>query len=146
MPTLLDPPVLAGLLILSTACSGSPRTRGSAAVVEIPPAEPAASGAASGPPLPRASRLPLPAPEEAPEVPEEEYDSPWGYGPGVAGGGGGPDCDRAADCCLKFVQTQGPNPALVNMCDAVRHAPTSSCVQFLMSFRSIAPQAGIQCP
>jgi hypothetical protein len=119
------------------------------AVVEIPePSDEPAASTNEDAPVPPARRTERVASVDQRIETPPEVDSPWTQPPppwGGAGSGGGPDCDRAADCCLKFVQKSGADPSLISMCDSVRHAPASSCSQLLSSFRSLAPQTGIQC-
>lgn len=140
--------VLAALLLVACGNGGNaPARSADGAVVEIQEVSPEQSQAQkSDEPLPGARpSLPAIASEPAPEEVDEDdtglsaQPSPWGHG------GGGPDCDQAADCCLKFVQKNGPDPSLLSMCDSLRRAPTSSCVHLLSSFRSMAPQVGVQC-
>ncbi|MBK9001483.1 MAG: hypothetical protein IPM35_37660 [Myxococcales bacterium] len=86
-------------------------------------------------------------PEEAvapePGTPEDMWGS-YGSGPGQARGG--PDCDLAADCCLKFYQKSGGDPSVHRICGSMRIAPSTLCGQLLSSFQSTAPSIGVQCP
>jgi hypothetical protein len=132
--------------IVFVACGGGDGTRAksSDAVVEIeaPKDEPAAAKD-DDVPVPPARRTEPPVASAEPPVeaaPAEE--SPWAL---WGSGGGGPDCDRAADCCLKFAIRTGPNPSMRSTCDSFRQAPSTLCAQLLSTFRSAAPQAGIQC-
>lgn len=91
---------------------------------------------------------------ENPVVPEEPVgvepgspDDMWGsFGSGPAQSRGGPDCDRAADCCLKFYQKSAGDPSVHRICASMRIAPSSLCPQLLSSFQSTAPSIGVQCP
>jgi hypothetical protein len=144
--------LLAVLPLLALAgCGGgqsAPAQSAGGAVVEIAePSEEEASAAAEETPAPAARRTQGPstvAGGSSEEPPAS--DTPWAQpSPWGGAGGGGPDCDRAADCCLKVVQKNGTDPSLLSMCDSVRQAPHSSCTHLLSSFRSVAPQIGIQC-
>ena len=123
-------PRLLFLLVL-TGCgspNGSPAE--SPSVVEIEEVTPKQSEALEKlPEVPEATRT---EPAEVSEFPENP-------------GGGGPDCDRAADCCLQFMQKSTPDPAMLAMCDSVRQAPPDSCAHLLTSFQQVAPQLGVTC-
>ena len=70
-------------------------------------------------------------------------DDPWSsYG---TTGRGGPDCDRAADCCLRFYAANGSDPSSQRVCHSFRIAPSTVCASMLQSFQSMAPSAGVQC-
>ncbi len=71
-------------------------------------------------------------------------EDPWGS---FSGGGarGGPDCDKAADCCIKFYAQTSHDPSVQRMCAQMRHAPTSVCQSIYSSFKQAAPTLGIQC-
>jgi len=70
-------------------------------------------------------------------------DDPWsGYG---TGGRGGPDCDRAADCCLRFYAASGTDPSAQRVCHSFRIAPATMCASMLSNFQQVAPSAGVQC-
>lgn len=70
-------------------------------------------------------------------------DDPWSsYG---TSGRGGPDCDRAADCCLRFYAASGTDPSSQRVCHSFRIAPTTVCASMLSSFQQMAPSAGVQC-
>ncbi len=100
----------------------------------------------------------VPAPptgiRQNPVVPEEPVgpepgspDDMWGsFGSGPGQARGGLDCDRAADCCLKFYQKSGGDPSVHRICGSMRIAPASLCAQLLSSFQSTAPSIGVQCP
>lgn len=96
-------------------------------------------------PASRRSEPPRVAEVSAEEEPPESADNPWGQPGWGSTKTGGPDCDRAADCCLKFIQRNGPDPSLQSVCDSVRRAPSPACSQYLASFKSIAPSIGVQC-
>ncbi len=59
---------------------------------------------------------------------------------------GGPDCDAAALCCERIMQTSGNSARQVAVCDTFRHAPTSTCRPILDSFRRVLQKKGISCP
>lgn len=138
------------MTLLAGACgsSGAHSSRDTkAAVVEIPNvSETEANAAESEPPPPATPRVltePDPAVEEGPGELDELM---WG-GSGASGGSsGGPDCDRAADCCLKFAHNSAPPPSLISVCDGVRRAPSYACPHYLTSFHQVATQMGITCP
>lgn len=138
----------------AVGCSGS-RTPApsSATVVTVP-------DASNKPKATKASGDDVPAPSSnsgawvagdedvAEAVPEEdEYDgpipTPWGSS--ASGPTGGPECDRAADCCLKILSVSSVGTA-PQTCDVFRAAPTGACQQILATFRTTAPQVGISCP
>ncbi len=141
------------VLAALAACGGSPRATAaspdSEPTVEIPEvSEKESRGMAEEEPAPAASRSePRSGGAGTPpiEEPGAEGDGPWPQPNPWGSGGGGPDCNLAADCCLKFVQKNGPDPSLLTMCAGVRQAPASACTQLLASFRQLAPQIGIQC-
>lgn len=132
--------------ILLVACGGGDggRAKSSDAVVEIEaPREEPARPKDDDVPVPPARRTEPPvAGAEPVEEAQPAEEAPWALW-GQAGGG--PDCDRAADCCLKFAARTNPNPSMQSTCDSFRQAPSSLCAQLLSTFRSAAPQAGIQC-
>jgi hypothetical protein len=141
-----------GSLLAIVACgastppgSAAPRSR---SVVEIPEVEPEPDESRNDEQPPPAAhreahRDAEQGQDDVPsEVPEDMF-NPWG--PSSAAGGGGPDCDRAADCCAKIVQRAGPDPALLTACAGLRQAPVPTCTQMLVSFRQVAPQLGVQC-
>jgi hypothetical protein len=144
MRVALDTLAIASLVAVAISCGGA-RTgvrSPDASVVEIPRISDRDSRKMSTEEPPPAARRESPV--AAAEANEDDFEdpeflAPWGHG------GGGPDCDRAAECCLKFVQFQGPQASLTSMCESLRQGPSVSCTQLLASFRSIAPQAGIQC-
>jgi len=98
------------------------------------------------PPAPVGTRDPIPSGgeglEDDPE-PGSEMD-PWGsYASGTARGG--PDCDRAADCCRQLYQQTG-DPSVQRVCSSLRLAPSSLCANVLTSFQQAAPSMGLSCP
>ncbi len=147
----MTPARLLSLSLLFVACGGAAGRSAEAPNhgpdVLIPKVTDDASKALrDDPPPPTAAR-------ENPVVPEEPMapdpgssDDMWGSfgGPGAARGG--VDCDRAADCCLKFYQQSGGDPSVHRICGSMRIAPSSLCSQLLSSFQSTAPGVGVQCP
>ena len=84
--------------------------------------------------------------EKVPDVPEASRSEPVEVSEFPENPAGSePDCDRAADCCLQFMQKSTPDPAMLAMCDTVRQAPPTSCAHLLSSFQQVAPQLGVQC-
>jgi hypothetical protein len=144
----LPPVTVVGSLLALAACGGGAQghASGTQPTVEILEVGSDVSDRSTEPaPAPRrAAKLEVAQSEEAPD-PDSELDGTWAPPPPGTGGVGGLDCDRAADCCMKFVQQHGPDPALVSMCASVRQAPVSSCIALLSSFRQLAPQIGVQC-
>jgi hypothetical protein len=137
---------LVGPVFALAACSGGARPDPSAPVVEIGQVRQDVSDRDTEPAPASRREAPVATGEELePAAPYEEIQSPWTPPPHMAGGVGGPDCDRAADCCMKFAHVHGPDPSLLSMCAGVRQAPVSSCVAMLTSFRQLAPQVGVQC-
>ncbi len=142
--------VSVSLLLLCTAGCGAAHDGGPppTTVVTVPKAQAS--------PKPRVRDVPAPSSnsgawvaseEDTDEEPleDEPFDvapaTPWGSGIGPTGG---PDCDRAADCCLKIVTLS--SSGMTQTCDMFRTAPAGACQQLLTSFRSAAPQIGVQCP
>ena len=96
-------------------------------------------------PVPTGEREMNPATE--PDVAGEggyNPDDPWAAYPGT-GQRGGPDCDKAADCCLKFYTQTSKDPSVQRMCAQMRSAPTSVCQSIYASFKQAAPTLGVQC-
>jgi hypothetical protein len=95
-------------------------------------------------PAPTGTRSSLPGESPYYDGPEPgSPDDPWSsYG---TTGRGGPDCDRAADCCLRFYAASGSDPSAQRVCHSFRIAPSTVCANMLSSFQQMAPSAGVQC-
>jgi hypothetical protein len=130
----------------SGAGSGAAPARGPDVVIPDVTEEQAETSKEEAAPLAGARQNPV-----MPEVPVEPEpgmgEDIWG---GFAGGSpqarGGPDCDQAADCCLKFYQKSGGDPSVSRICGSMRSAPSTLCAQLLQSFQTTAPSVGVQCP
>jgi hypothetical protein len=72
-------------------------------------------------------------------------DDPWASGGSSLGPRGGVDCDRAADCCMKFYQRTAADPSVLKVCNSFRIAPATVCATVLSSYQQVAQQSGIQC-
>ncbi|MCK6534929.1 MAG: hypothetical protein L6Q84_18300 [Polyangiaceae bacterium] len=143
----------ARLLVISlllSACGGASRSAeppSKGPDVLIPEVTDDQSKTARDEPTPATGARQNPVVPEEPVGPEPgSSDDMWGSfgGPGAARGGA--DCDRAADCCLKFYQKSGGDPSVHRICGSMRIAPSSLCAQLLSSFQSTAPGIGVQCP
>jgi len=136
---------------VTLACGGASRqaeapSRGPDVV--IPDVSDADQKTAKDEPTPPAGTRETPIMPEEPIGPEPgSPDDMWGgFGSGPGQTRGGPDCDRAADCCLKFYQKSGGDPSVHRICGSMRIAPASLCPQLLSSFQSTAPSIGVACP
>ena len=97
----------------------------------------------TGPPPPAGVREPLASGESS--VGDDEEGSmldPWGGS--SSGPRGGPDCDRAANCCQKLYLQMG-NPSVQRVCSSLRSAPASVCANVLSSFQQASSSLGISC-
>jgi len=121
--------------------SQTPRTE---TIVEIPKVDETKTKADKDTPAPSGEREVNPAlePDFAGEGGYNPED-PWSSWSSAARGG--PDCDKAADCCLKFYTQTSHDPSVQRMCAQMRQAPTSVCAQIYSSFKQAAPTLGIQC-
>ncbi len=148
--------LLALLALTGTACgSSAPRANAPSGggVVEIPTAKAEPKAKTDDTPAPSSNAEAYAGGEDGVEVDEGyDYAEPpppvpapiWGSA--ASGPSGGPDCDRAADCCLKVVTVNGGDPNLAQTCDSFRTAPATTCASLLRSFSQVAPQIGIVCP
>ncbi len=69
------------------------------------------------------------------------------WGGAASGPRGGPDCTRAANCCLSFYSQQPQqSPDLVRVCNNLRGAPSSMCAMLYTQFQRMAPTTGGSCP
>jgi hypothetical protein len=113
-------------------------------IVEIPKVNENQTKTDKDTPVPTAEREVNPANEP-------DFAGEGGYNPEDpwasmgSGARGGPDCDKAADCCIKFYTQTSHDPSVQRMCAQMRHAPTSVCQSIYSSFKSAAPTLGIQC-
>lgn len=80
---------------------------------------------------------------DSPEV--GSSDDPWSGSGGSLGPRGGVDCDRAADCCLKFYRQTSADPSVLKVCNSFRIAPATVCSSVLSSYQQVAQQMGVQC-
>jgi hypothetical protein len=81
--------------------------------------------------------------EDVPEI--DSTEDPWRSSGSSYGSRGGRDCDRAADCCLRYYQTTGSDPSVFKTCQVLRIAPTSLCGSMLSSYQQLAPSVGASC-
>jgi len=134
-------------LVCATACAGGQRPadapeRGPDVVIPQVTEE-QAEKSESTPVPPSGVREPVASAETSYEDDSEEGD-PWGaYG--TSGQRGGPDCDRAANCCFQMYQRM-KDPSVLRVCGSLRSAPSSICSSVLSSFQQAAPSLGVQCP
>lgn len=68
-----------------------------------------------------------------------------GFPPGALNTGG-PECEKAAECCKRVLEKTGANPATLAACEELRKAPQVSCQQALEVHRRSAPLLGTSCP
>jgi hypothetical protein len=132
-----------------TGCAGSQRAgdapqRGPDVIIPTV-SEDKAKSADTGPPPPTGVRDPLPTgePGSGDLEPESEMD-PWGTYGATSSPRGGPDCDRAADCCQKLYRQMG-DPSVQRVCASLRTAPASICANVLTSFQQAGSSLGISC-
>jgi hypothetical protein len=59
---------------------------------------------------------------------------------------GGPQCEKAAECCKRVLEKTGANPATLAACEELKKAPQVSCEQALEVHRRSAPLLGTSCP
>jgi hypothetical protein len=135
------------LLLVATACAGEQRTpdtpeRGPDVVIpEV--TEDQAEKADKTPAPPSGTRDPVARTDPGYGEDESDEPDPWGsYG--SSGQRGGPDCDRAANCCYQMYQRM-KDPSVQRVCGSLRSAPSSICSSVLNSFQQAAPTLGIQC-
>ena len=145
------PRAIAIVLLCGAACGGAPSNPAESPErgpdVLIPDvSDDQARAAAEGPAPPTGARQNPVVPEEPVDVEPASPDDIWGGFGSTAGSRGGPDCDQAADCCLKFYQQTAGDPSVQRICSSMRMAPSSLCPQLLSSFQSSAPSIGVQCP
>ncbi|MBK7585561.1 MAG: hypothetical protein IPI67_35930 [Myxococcales bacterium] len=137
-------------LLVATACGAASGTREAPSRgpdVLIPDVTPAQEKAAKEDAVPPSGMRQTPVvPEEAMGSEPGSPDDMWGSFGGPGQTRGGPDCDRAADCCLKFYQKSGGDPSVHRICGSMRIAPSTVCPTLLASFQSSAPSIGVQCP
>lgn len=113
--------------------------------IVIPEVSPEQSKSADkGPSAPVGRRDPIPAePEPTPDYGSPESGEPFQWG--ATGPFGGPDCDQAANCCMKMSQASG-GMSIVRMCASLRTASSSMCSTLLSSFQQAASSSGVTCP
>jgi hypothetical protein len=110
-------------------------------IVEIPKVNPNASKSDDKEPTPAGDRDVNPSNEPDFAVEGGYPDDPWASAPGPRGG---PDCDKAADCCLKFAQAK-KDASIQRLCSQFRGAASSTCASLYSNFKQAAPTLGIQC-
>lgn len=134
---------LFGVVVLAVACGGAgTATPTKSPDVLIPRASDSdPSSAKDDDDVPPADRRVEVGPEVPAEAPPDDI---WGtYASGAARGG--VDCDRAADCCMKFYQ-KSLDPSVQRICGSLRSAPSQMCSILLTNFQSTAPSIGVSCP
>lgn len=136
------------LLPVLLGCSGSkppaeaPTEGPDIVIPEVTPEE--AKSADKGPSAPAGRRDPVPTePEPTPDYGYPEPPDPFQWG--GSGPFGGPDCDQAANCCMKMSQSSG-GPSVARVCGSIRNASSSMCSMLLTSFQQAASSSGITCP
>jgi len=140
-------PLTAVAFVFATACAGGQRTtdapeRGPDVVIPQVTEE-QAEKAEKTPAPPSGMRDPVAMGDPGYGDDDSDEPDPWGaYG--GSGQRGGPDCDRAANCCYQMYQRM-KDPSVQRVCGSLRSAPSSICASVLSSFRQAAPTLGVQC-